>query len=131
MGVSGYRYPPIYVHAKVSIVDDEWFSVGSANLNRRGIATDAEMNVHSIAPEAARALRVHLWAEHLGLPREKIADGDPIALIDEIWPSVARTMEDNVRSGSVPAGGQVRRYVPARNLASRALDMFQGATLEH
>jgi hypothetical protein len=31
------RYRSIYVHAKVAIVDDRWSTVGSANLNNRGM----------------------------------------------------------------------------------------------
>jgi phosphatidylserine/phosphatidylglycerophosphate/cardiolipin synthase-like enzyme len=33
----GEHYRPIYVHAKVAIVDDLWATVGSANLNNRGM----------------------------------------------------------------------------------------------
>src|SRR3712207_8159550 len=34
-------------------VDDEWYTVGSANLNHRGLATDTEMNVQAIDPAGA------------------------------------------------------------------------------
>jgi phosphatidylserine/phosphatidylglycerophosphate/cardiolipin synthase-like enzyme len=112
-------------------VDDEWFSVGSANLNRRGISADTEMNVHSIAPEAARALRVRLWAEHLGLPEAEIADTDPIALIDREWESAGHAMEERLRKSTMPAASTVCRYVPARNPVSRLLDVIQDVTLEH
>lgn len=62
------RYRPVYVHAKVAIVDDHWATVGSANLNSRGMSHDAEMNV-AIEQEAfARDLRRILWAEHTGTP---------------------------------------------------------------
>jgi phosphatidylserine/phosphatidylglycerophosphate/cardiolipin synthase-like enzyme len=61
------RYRSIYVHAKVGIVDDLWSTVGSANLNNRGMRDDAEMNVATLNAELARGLRLLLWAEHLGL----------------------------------------------------------------
>jgi phosphatidylserine/phosphatidylglycerophosphate/cardiolipin synthase-like enzyme len=131
MSPRGYCYPAIYVHAKVSVVDDEWLSVGSGNLNRRGLATDSEMNVQSIAPEVARSLRVRLWAEHLGLHEEKVASADPIALVDNEWQTTAQSMEECVRSIRMPAAGHIRKYVPARNPASRLLDLIQGLTLEH
>ncbi len=67
-GVEHYR--PIYVHAKVAIVDDRWSTVGSANLNNRGMRNDAEMNVATLDEELARGLRLMLWAEHLGLMSE-------------------------------------------------------------
>ena len=64
------HYRPIYVHAKVAIVDDLWSSVGSANLNNRGMRDDTEMNVATLNAEVARDLRLMLWAEHLGLLSE-------------------------------------------------------------
>jgi phosphatidylserine/phosphatidylglycerophosphate/cardiolipin synthase-like enzyme len=64
-------YRPIYVHAKVAIVDDLWSTVGSANLNNRGMRDDTEMNVATLNPELAHGLRLLLWAEHLGMLREE------------------------------------------------------------
>ena len=60
-------YRPIYVHAKVTIVDDLWSTLGSANLNNRGMRDDAELNVATLDSELARGLRMLLWAEHLEL----------------------------------------------------------------
>jgi len=67
-GVEHYR--PIYVHAKVAIVDDLWSTVGSSNLNNRGMRDDTEMNVATLDAELAGGLRMMLWAEHLGLMSE-------------------------------------------------------------
>lgn len=64
-------YRPIYVHAKVTIIDDVWSTVGSANLNNRGMRDDTEMNVATLDAELARGLRVLLWAEHLELIGEE------------------------------------------------------------
>jgi phosphatidylserine/phosphatidylglycerophosphate/cardiolipin synthase-like enzyme len=63
-------YRPIYVHSKVLIVDDEWLTLGSANLNNRGMRDDAEINVALYHPAMARGLRILLMAEHLGLSDE-------------------------------------------------------------
>ena len=60
----GIFYRPIYTHAKVAIVDDKWWTVGSANLNSRGLHSDAEINVAVLDPEQARDLRLRLWVEH-------------------------------------------------------------------
>jgi phosphatidylserine/phosphatidylglycerophosphate/cardiolipin synthase-like enzyme len=62
----GARYRPIYVHAKVGIFDDCWATVGSANLNSRGMSHDAELNLAVLDADFARGLRLSLWAEHLG-----------------------------------------------------------------
>jgi phosphatidylserine/phosphatidylglycerophosphate/cardiolipin synthase-like enzyme len=63
-------YRPVYVHAKVAIIDDIWSTIGSANLNNRGMRDDAEMNVAISQTDFAHNLRVLLWAEHLGLLAE-------------------------------------------------------------
>jgi phosphatidylserine/phosphatidylglycerophosphate/cardiolipin synthase-like enzyme len=75
---------PIYVHAKLAIVDDAWLTVGSANLNEHSLFNDTEMNIATHDPALARRTRLRLWAEHLELPVEAI-DRDPIAVIDELW----------------------------------------------
>ena len=67
----GEHYRPIYVHAKMAIVDDLWTTVGSANLNNRGMRDDTEMNVTTLDAELAQGLRLMLWAEHLGLVSEE------------------------------------------------------------
>ncbi len=64
-------YRPIYVHAKVTIIDDLWSTVGSANLNNRGMRDDTELNVATLNAELARGLRMLLWAEHLELVGEE------------------------------------------------------------
>lgn len=130
-GVRAFSYRPVYVHAKVSIVDDEWFCAGSANLNRRGLATDTEMDVQCIAPDLARSARIHLWSRHLHMTEEQIAAVDPIELIDHQWKSTAEAMERAVRNGMLPPRSRTRIYVPGRNPGSRLLDLIQTLTLEH
>ena len=51
---------PIYVHAKVCVIDDVWASVGSDNFNRRSWSSDCEIactvqDVRVADREAARA----------------------------------------------------------------------------
>jgi phosphatidylserine/phosphatidylglycerophosphate/cardiolipin synthase-like enzyme len=64
-------YRPIYVHAKVAIIDDLWSTLGSGNLNNRGMRDDTEMNVATLNAELTRGLRMLLWAEHLELVGEE------------------------------------------------------------
>ncbi len=103
-GPHGFGFVPIYVHAKIAIIDDEWYTVGSANLNRRGLATDSEINAHTIDPAGARALRLRLWAEHLRATEEELA-ADPVVLIDTLWRERAARVEELVRrrQGFLPA----------------------------
>jgi phosphatidylserine/phosphatidylglycerophosphate/cardiolipin synthase-like enzyme len=60
------RYRPVYVHAKIGIIDDHRAIVGSANLNSRGMSHDAEMCVAIEQQAFASGLRRILWAEHAG-----------------------------------------------------------------
>jgi phosphatidylserine/phosphatidylglycerophosphate/cardiolipin synthase-like enzyme len=59
------------VHAKVMIVDDEWLTVGSANINERGFKYEAEINAAILDKKTAKDLRLRLMAEHLKIPADK------------------------------------------------------------
>jgi phosphatidylserine/phosphatidylglycerophosphate/cardiolipin synthase-like enzyme len=96
---------PVYVHAKISVIDDVWASVGSDNFNRRSWSHDSEIACAVIDDELdvrepvdpaglgdgarkfARDLRLQLWREHLGR-----AEGDDRDLIDPVK-AVARFRE--------------------------------------
>jgi phosphatidylserine/phosphatidylglycerophosphate/cardiolipin synthase-like enzyme len=73
---------PIYVHAKISIVDDRLLRVGSANLNNRSMGLDSECDVIIDTALAANrdcgpsitGLRHRLCAEHLGCSPEEYAE---------------------------------------------------------
>ncbi|MGO8949235.1 MAG: phospholipase D-like domain-containing protein [Ktedonobacterales bacterium] len=67
----GIFYRPVYIHGKVAVVDDLWWTVGSANLNSRGMYSDAEINIVVLDAAGARSLRRSLWAEHL---RREVGD---------------------------------------------------------
>ena len=56
---------PVYVHAKVCVIDDEWASVGSDNFNRRSWTHDSEVTAAVADPGYARELRLNLAREHL------------------------------------------------------------------
>ena len=86
---SGARADPIYVHAKVGIVDDDWLTIGSANLNEHSLFNDTEMNVVTRDKALARETRLRLWSEHLELGVDQI-DGDPIEVIETHWKPISR-----------------------------------------
>ncbi len=79
---------PVYVHAKVAIVDDCWLTAGSANLNEHSLFNDTEVNVVLHDEATARAARLRLWSEHLELPVSEV-DGDPARVVDELWRPLA------------------------------------------
>ena len=68
---------PIYVHAKIMIVDDVLLRIGSSNIDRRSMGFDTECDVAIKASDAAtrdriRDFRDGLLAEHLGLPADQV-----------------------------------------------------------
>jgi cardiolipin synthase len=71
---------PIYVHAKVMIVDDERLSIGSANLWPPSYNRDSELTLCVWDPRLARSTRERLWAEHLGSAQHaRLADWRDLA----------------------------------------------------
>jgi phosphatidylserine/phosphatidylglycerophosphate/cardiolipin synthase-like enzyme len=72
---------PVYIHAKLAIVDDQWLSVGSANLNEHSLFNDTEVNVVTDDAEVARSTRLRLWTEHLGAD----VSGPVDEVVDRIW----------------------------------------------
>lgn len=73
---------PIYVHAKILIVDDAILRVGSSNMNNRSMRLDTECDVaidcqaqaDADCSDAIAYIRNDLIAEHLGCTVEKVAD---------------------------------------------------------
>lgn len=70
-GIENHAGLPVYVHAKVCVLDDVWASIGSDNFNRRSWTHDSEVAAAVLDTEGgdhsayARRLRLTLAAEHL------------------------------------------------------------------
>ena len=99
---TGSREDRLYVHAKVGIVDDQWLTVGSANLNAHSLLNDTEMNVVTDDAELVRRTRLRLWAEHLELSPEAIAADEPRVVVDERWRPIAFEQLERLRAGAPP-----------------------------
>ena len=138
-GIENHAATPVYVHAKVCVVDDVWASVGSDNINRRSWTHDSELSCAVLddvrdersptvldrdghcARRFARDLRLVLGREHLDLT-------DDADLIDPVsafraYADRARQLQrwhDAGRTGPRPPG-RVRPYkmerLPRRTLA--------------
>lgn len=91
------RSAPVYVHAKLAIVDDAWMTIGSANLNEHSLFNDTEVNIATDDAELIRTTRLRLWAEHLQRSADDVA-GDPTDVIDHLWrPTAAEQAEREER----------------------------------
>ncbi len=123
---------PVYVHAKVVIVDDVWAMIGSDNLNRRSWTHDSELSMAVLdevgdpreprdpaglgdgARAFARDLRLELWLEHLDRDGEDVDDLlDP----DDAFAAMAASAErleawhgDGAKGTRPP--GRLRPHVP-------------------
>jgi len=93
---TGERSGPLYVHAKIGIVDDAWLAIGSANLNEHSLFNDTEVDVVTCDPALARSTRLRLWEEHLEQP----ADGDPATLVDTVWRPIASEQLERRAAGA-------------------------------
>ena len=116
---------PIYVHAKLCVVDDLWMAIGSDNLNRRSWTHDSETScavgdaerdereprdpagTGEGARRLARETRLRVAAEHLGRAETETDDlVDPATWFDALRES-ARALDawhDAGRVGPRPAG---------------------------
>jgi phosphatidylserine/phosphatidylglycerophosphate/cardiolipin synthase-like enzyme len=95
---TGDESGPLYVHAKIGIVDDAWLAIGSANLNEHSLFNDSEVDVITCDPRVARDTRLRLWAEHLERERADV-EGDPARVVDELWRPIATEQLARRRAG--------------------------------
>ena len=78
-GIENHQCTPVYVHAKVGIVDDRWLTIGSANLSNRSFGLDTECNLvvesrgDPRLAAAIRTMRDRLLCEHLAVTPDALA----------------------------------------------------------
>jgi phosphatidylserine/phosphatidylglycerophosphate/cardiolipin synthase-like enzyme len=115
--VENHRSTPVYVHAKVCVIDDVWASVGSDNFNRRSWTHDSELSCAVLDPTPdprepvdpaglgdgarvfARSLRLDLLREHLDRDPGDDADlVDPVSTVRAVA-SAAHELEAWHRGG--------------------------------
>jgi phosphatidylserine/phosphatidylglycerophosphate/cardiolipin synthase-like enzyme len=120
--IENERGTPIYVHAKVVVIDDEVALLGSDNLNRRSWTHDSELSIAVFdedrddrapadpggqghgARRFARSLRLELEREHLGSSDD--IDPAPLATFAR-WRASAVALDvwhEGGRQGSRPPG---------------------------
>ena len=122
---------PIYVHAKICIIDDTWFTCGSDNFNRRSWTNDSELtcavldttvdnreapgtdNSRDTFRPLAHKLRLQLWAEHLGLEQNDPQLVDPAAGL-KLWNTTADALDRWHEAGrrSTRPAGHARHHTP-------------------
>jgi phosphatidylserine/phosphatidylglycerophosphate/cardiolipin synthase-like enzyme len=92
---------PVYVHAKIGIVDDRWLTVGSANLNEHSLFNDTEMNLVTHDAALVRRTRLRLWSEHLERSEASVS-AEPVEVVDELWKPIAEEQHARREAGLPP-----------------------------
>ena len=145
-----YAGQQIYVHAKLTIVDDCYVSIGSANFNGRSLTNDTEIEI-GIVDEAtavisiggvpgqtvcrfAHDLRRRLWAEHFQQPEGNLED--PVAALGRLWPAAIpgkgqRAKPHHVRIGLLdvdPLSEYVTTLITKNDVAIACIPLPPGIT---
>ncbi|MET0765251.1 MAG: phospholipase D-like domain-containing protein [Blastococcus sp.] len=114
---------PIYVHAKVLIVDEWLLRIGSSNLNNRsmGLDTECDVTLEALADDPRRdeitatvlGMRDRLLGEHLGVEPSAVAEA-----VESQNGSLVRAVESLRR----PEGRSLRLFEPPeQNVVDRTL----------
>jgi phosphatidylserine/phosphatidylglycerophosphate/cardiolipin synthase-like enzyme len=125
---TGQLAGPLYVHAKIAVVDDRWLTIGSANLNEHSFFNDTEMNVACCDPTLARETRLRLWGEHLELPVEAVG-GDPTQVVDDLWKPIAREQLERRERGE-PATHRLLELHGVSRRSAALLGPLQGFVVD-
>jgi phosphatidylserine/phosphatidylglycerophosphate/cardiolipin synthase-like enzyme len=139
-GLENHAGVPVYVHAKVCIIDDTWASTGSDNFSRRSWTHDSELAAVVLDESYARDLRLTLAAEHLDRLDEVAERGleatmgdclDPAEMFDAYAAHAVRLDDWHAagRSGTRPPGRLRRLPLPQltstqRRWAALPLDLI-------
>jgi len=127
---------PIYVHAKIMIVDDRYIRIGSSNFNNRSLGFDSECDAaieasvtagDAVSGQIAR-IRNDLIAEHLGKDVDEVsksiaASGSLIATIENLGKT-----ENRLRRYQTPDINAVEEWLADNDILDpeRADDVFAG-----
>lgn len=74
----------VYVHSKLMIADDEWVTVGSCNLHKYSLFGNSELNATFRDAKTARAMRVSLLGEHIGVDTSELTDVEALKLFQGV-----------------------------------------------
>lgn len=136
-----FQIQPVYVHAKVGVVDDLWATVGTANLDGSSLTYVNElegffdtkfhrnMEINVILPGLDKdssnyigKLRNSLWTEHLGIKGSSSLEKPREGWL-KIWQEVA---EQNLKSLNLPKPfitGHVLPYSPENSVEDQLKDL--------
>jgi phosphatidylserine/phosphatidylglycerophosphate/cardiolipin synthase-like enzyme len=96
-----WHYREIYIHSKLLLIDDGFFTLGSANLNQRSMAADSEINLATNDPRHATALRKRIWTQ-LATEKNNGGNATPQEIEDTFinWVNLMKKNKDRQKSRS-------------------------------
>ncbi|MEN5161405.1 phospholipase D-like domain-containing protein, partial [Achromobacter spanius] len=83
------------VHSKLLLVDDVFFTLGSANINVRSMESDSELNICCPSPVLTQYWRKHLWKMHT-----RQVPGDDIEEEFKRWMEAIEANSKNMAAGA-------------------------------
>ncbi|MGC9517672.1 MAG: phospholipase D-like domain-containing protein [Methanomicrobiales archaeon] len=129
-----YGLQPFYIHSKVSMADDRWATIGTANLDGSSLSgaeefkqvTNPEMNLNmeinalildsdDPANGNIKNFREELWGEHLGLTNTKKPEGGWL----ELWKDIAFKNVELLKKEKPSMIGNVLPYTPERTALNK------------
>ena len=125
---AGTHSDPIYIHAKVCIVDDRWMTIGSANLNNHSLFNDSEVNILTTDSELIERTRHRLWAEHLEMDEADVS-GEPAAVFDNYWAPISREQAEK-REAEVPMTHRLARLPHVSKRSARLKGPLQSLLVD-
>jgi phosphatidylserine/phosphatidylglycerophosphate/cardiolipin synthase-like enzyme len=105
------------------LVDDLFFTLGSANINLRSLQTDSELNIAMPSPKTTRTWRERLWAMHSGkaVKTEKGTLVENIAVDYETWDRVVTNNWEKQKK-QLPLVGNLVRFWDLVTPYAKAVD---------
>ena len=82
----------IYIHAKLMVIDDDFFTLGSANLNFRSMTVDSELNLLCDDEEVAYQFRKTLFDRYSG---RKFGQPEKHKIMDEYFEMFKELTQEN------------------------------------
>ena len=103
---------PIYIHSKVLLVDDVFYTIGSANYNDRSLRSDPELNIGAVDPPVAQDLRAELMNMVIGRAMNELQDEPQDS--EPLWLERVNENKESFNSGQRLPNGTAVPFQPTK-----------------
>ncbi|MCI5763019.1 MULTISPECIES: phospholipase D-like domain-containing protein [Bacteria] len=116
------NWQEVYIHSKVTLINDVFMCISSANLNTRSMQIDTELGIITECREVATNLRRELWGLHTG--NDPLANPEDLVLYKnaekayETWSNILDKNESLEAKNSNPA-------FPLRKFSNDVIKIFK------